>query len=910
MTKPPINITSDNKKWADIILKDNKRGLLQAAAAIGTSEIATRYVKNSTAQTALMGAGAGSYIFDSFKAAKETFDEKDFADMMMHGLNGTLGTYGVLARDKEAIQTSVIMKLLFDISHEVQESTSTRYNNLRKGIAINIPGLPLLKHGAEGEEEGHSHDHDHGPTYRENESIDAFDLKLNAVEQARLTELLSHHDDYSFETIKKGYREWEKIIAKAIKNQDVSHDLLHFEEEYGFLIMKKGDKPFEFEFHHHEESHKEGHEHDHKHDAASAPFHQYELLFKNEQGFRDKLSNSIYVRELPKGKIQEVLAREIKKDDVIRVRPGQFIPADGKLTHIGGKQQGTIAIDTTAYTGDTSPDVAIGMQIFQTGRNGAHSPALTLKVIHDYSNSTGVAMLDGFKDKKNESKNQIWLKKVIENYMKLMLSAGGLLFFRDAVKKSEKGMYFDSKSLLSKDNIKKTFQFFVAAAPCPLAASMLVYRGLETELKDNGTVIQSREELINAKDTQVAIFDLVGTLTEGDYTINLNSDLIQGAGDKKKLLAVAARLEEGVPHSIANAILLAASKDATTEKELVALRNANDADAKSSKGIHPEITSDNRGRSGIIGGQRAYVGNIEYFREHREHLGHALPKTVFDKMEKEVIKYRNANLATNGDAVIVLKEGEKGPEWAVIGLNDKPRASARATLESLIKEKKEVVIATGSGSEKTQEVLAQLGFRPKEKAISDHHQKYMNDAKQEIAVFYDLKPTSEESKSHLKLSDISSKTDVINYYHQQKKRLMMTGDAVNDAGAMNLVTSHKTLPGVAIGVKSKAVGTIQHAAGIMVDDVDSSYRLIKLSEKLDKTVKTNVGISAGWMSFLVGLHFFTDKIKQWFGVDLGPLVMGFLHEGMTVLVAYKGGVRDADKLQRYYKDSSPQGMGA
>jgi cation transport ATPase len=106
--------------------------------------------------------------------------------------------------------------------------------------------------------------------------------------------------------------------------------------------------------------------------------------------------------------------------------------------------------------------------------------------------------------------------------------------------------------------------------------------------------------------------------------------------------------------------------------------------------------------------------------------------------------------------------------------------------------------------------------------------------------------------------------------------------------------------GIAIGMRSANSGLIQDSVGVMVKEIDESYRIHKLSEKLDKTVNQNVNISAGWMGFLVAIHLLGDKIKQWFGFEIGTLVKGALHEGATALIALKGGVWDAKKLTDFY----------
>lgn len=901
-------------KQAKSLLKPEM--LATASIPIGGA-IAANFVKDKNAQRVVLGATAGKQLIDSFSDAFKAYKDGEYADFMMDMLNGTLTGYGIASGDSDAIITSATMRLFKDISHEQEDSIDERYQGAMKARSLKIAGLPMLVH-IDRKGEGHDHsdgDHEHPPVYKDNEEIESgSDLRLNAHEQTKLMEMIEHwkplRDTFGFEdgeiqerdgaegksaayAIEKFYEKYEEIQEKSKNGSLKRFEMEEFIHNYGFMITEMEGKPYKgFNFHYNKDK------------GEPKPFSPEWLLKRDDfpnagdpvklpnitlfapthKDFRARFDCLYYEVKRGKRDFEPMWARDIIPGDQVRVPAGRGIPVDGFLTQINDHQnkiKQKTKVDTSQYSGDQGlSDIHAGDKIFQMAWNEG-SDTLTITAEKSYKTSSGIMFLYGdTKNKDLRSDRQKGLKQAIEKYMYLMMAGGAAYFFKDAVKNGENGHYFDTKTLLSKDNIRKTFEFFVSAAPCPLAASMLVYKGLENSLRDNigknkedlSVRVLVRDQLVNAKDIDTVVFDVRGTLTDEHQSLK---EVITGAGKVSDLMALAAKLESAESHPIAAAIRsYAADKKYTIDSKVDKKGSYTLDDNKKAHG----------GIYGIVDKKEIHVGNIDYFQQLADHgKTPDITAKLVDKFRKKAGQFIDAGKAMPRNTTIVWKQTDKGEgEWAVIGLEEQVRPLSKATIEAFQNAGKEVVIATGSPREVAEALL-----------------KAMDVDASKIKLYAGLKPdadSDQEREAHQFADEPATKTEVIRRLIEDKKKIMMVGDGNNDTKAMKMVGKE----GIAIGMRSSNSGLIQDSVGVMVKEIDESYRIHKLSEKLDKTVNTNVNISAGWMGFLVAIHLLGDKIKQWFGFEIGTLLKGALHEGATAIIALKGGIWDAKKLTNFY----------
>ncbi len=222
---------------------------------------------------------------------------------------------------------------------------------------------------------------------------------------------------------------------------------------------------------------------------------------------------------------------EVVVGDHIRVRPGEKIPVDGKII------EGFSSIDESMITGESIPvdkkmgDVVIGATMNKTGT--------FIYTANKVGGDTMLAQIIRMVAEAQSSRAPIArLADTISFYfvpIVLMLATATFVIWFDA------GTFTQA--------FTNMIAVLIIACPCamglatPTAIMVGTGRGAE-----HGILIKDAESLEIANKVNIAVFDKTGTLTQGKPVV---TDVI---GDKHTLL-LAASLEKGSEHSLAEAIL-------------------------------------------------------------------------------------------------------------------------------------------------------------------------------------------------------------------------------------------------------------------------------------------------------------------------------------------------------------------
>ncbi|MEW5756300.1 MAG: heavy metal translocating P-type ATPase [Pseudomonadota bacterium] len=234
----------------------------------------------------------------------------------------------------------------------------------------------------------------------------------------------------------------------------------------------------------------------------------------------------------------EVPTAEVLKDDVVVIRPGNKIPVDGKVL------EGESQVDESMLTGESMPvgkkpgDTVIGATINKSGtfryratKVGADTAlAQIVKLVQEAQNSKAPAQL--LADKASQ-----WLIVIA-----III---GLLTF--AV-----WFWWLGEELLFA--LTLTITVFVIACPdaLGLATPMAVMVGTGLGAM-NGILFKNAAALEDATKLDVIVFDKTGTLTMGQPEV---VEVVPASGTSEPaLLALAAAVEEGSEHPLAQAIL-------------------------------------------------------------------------------------------------------------------------------------------------------------------------------------------------------------------------------------------------------------------------------------------------------------------------------------------------------------------
>jgi heavy metal translocating P-type ATPase len=273
---------------------------------------------------------------------------------------------------------------------------------------------------------------------------------------------------------------------------------------------------------------------------------------------------------------QAVDAASLRIGDVILVRPGERIAADGQVL------SGASDVDQATITGEPLPAAKNpGDEVFAGTRNG--TGALRVEVSRAASDSVVariVAMVE--QASATKARTQLFIEKIEQRYSLGMVTATLLLFAVPLLA----GAAFQPTLL-------RAMTFMIVASPCAVVlATMPPLLAAMANAGRHGVLVKSAVVMEQLGATTVVAFDKTGTLTEG--TPRLTSiTVLPGAGlAERDILALAAAAEAPSEHPLGRAVT-AAARDVG-----LALRRAEEFTAAPGRGV-----------SALVCGRRVEVGS-------------------------------------------------------------------------------------------------------------------------------------------------------------------------------------------------------------------------------------------------------------------------------------------------------------
>ena len=362
---------------------------------------------------------------------------------------------------------------------------------------------------------------------------------------------------------------------------------------------------------------------------ALAPLEGRKLI-KSEEGQQEKM--------IPAG--------EIIPGDLLRVLPGEKIPADGVIV------EGNTSVDQSVMTGESIPvDKEAGEEVFCGTVNcyGAIDMEAT-RVGEDSSLQKLIQMVKDAENKKapmqrTADKWAIWLVPIA-------------LFIAAAAFAVTWLMGFELMSALNRG-----VTVLVVFCPCALAlatpVSVMAAIGQATKY---GVIIKSGEALEKMGKVDTIAFDKTGTLTYGKLEV---SDVTPTAGDidEDTLLSLAAAAESKSEHPLGKAIVAYAEEKAVQAAECRSFQ----MDA-------------GRGISAQVSGRRLLCGNEKYLMDCHVSIG----RDACEEAEK-LRRQGKASIMVASDGICI----------GVIGLSDVLRADGGQIVEKLRAMNTKTLLLTG-----------------------------------------------------------------------------------------------------------------------------------------------------------------------------------------------------------------------
>lgn len=238
------------------------------------------------------------------------------------------------------------------------------------------------------------------------------------------------------------------------------------------------------------------------------------------------------------GKIKNVKISEIKKEDLMLIKAGERIPADGIIVNGSGY------LDESMLTGESKPiQKKKGSKVIGGSVNG--DSVLEVKVTGTGEDSYLNKVINLVKDARvSKSKTQRLADKAAKWLTIVAVSAGAGTFVYWIV-------YGPDLAFA----VERMATVMVIACPHALGLAIPLVSAVSTTLSaKNGLLIRNRTAFENSRKITTIVFDKTGTLTEGKFGVS--SIATFGAGyNEKKIIELASALEKNSEHPIAKGII-------------------------------------------------------------------------------------------------------------------------------------------------------------------------------------------------------------------------------------------------------------------------------------------------------------------------------------------------------------------
>lgn len=334
-------------------------------------------------------------------------------------------------------------------------------------------------------------------------------------------------------------------------------------------------------------------------------------------------------------------AEDLKAGDVVMVRPGETVPADGLV------RDGHSDVNQSSLTGESMPrSVGSGDRVFAGTMN--QQGALEVEVQRPVAESSIQRILKlVLEAQERRQPLQRMIDKISSPYTIAVFSLAGATLLGFWV--------FSSDGFLGA--AYRAITLLVVASPCAvvIATPTATLCGLSRAAR-GGVLVKGGDALERLATVRRVAVDKTGTLTTGQIEVTHVEPV--AASDVESLLSVALAAEERSTHPIAAAIVRLAESHAVDAAELMEFANI-----------------PGRGVQGTFEGQPVRIGGLDFCE--------AIIPVCFQKHTRELVRRIED---AGGKAVVVAHGGEA----IVLSLADTPREGA----EELTQELREVGVSS------------------------------------------------------------------------------------------------------------------------------------------------------------------------------------------------------------------------
>ncbi len=363
------------------------------------------------------------------------------------------------------------------------------------------------------------------------------------------------------------------------------------------------------------------------------------------------------------GEEKKVLLSQVKIGDLLKVKPGEKIPVDGKIT------EGNSYVDESMITGEPIPvEKSIDDKVSSGTINGNQVFIMKAEKVGD---ETLLSQIIKMVNEASRSKAPI--QKLTDKVAKVFVPTVILIAI----------LTFILWQFFGPEGQKTLFAFInavavlIVACPCALglATPMSLMVGIGKGAK-NGILIKNAEALEQMNKVNVLITDKTGTLTEGKPSVE-HIETINN--DQNSILKLAYSLNQNSEHPLSNAVIKKAKDENILAEKVEQFENI------SGKGV-----------KGNIRGKTVYLGNESLLTSHQITIPKNLKQKAIEIQEKaHTISY-------------VAQEKEV---LGFISFTDKIKESSKKAVQQLLSEGIDVIMMTGDNEHTAKAVADELGIK-------------------------------------------------------------------------------------------------------------------------------------------------------------------------------------------------------
>ncbi|WP_182201469.1 heavy metal translocating P-type ATPase [Paraliobacillus salinarum] len=351
---------------------------------------------------------------------------------------------------------------------------------------------------------------------------------------------------------------------------------------------------------------------------------------------------------------------ELKQRDIILIKPGERVPADGSI------EKGTSTLDESALTGEAFPVTKTnGDEVYAGTVNLSGSLYISItKEIKDSFVQQIIKLVQTAQQQKSPS--QLFIERFESTYVKVVLISVAIMMFLPH--------YLLGWSWI--DTFYRAMVLLVVASPCALVASIMpASLSAISNGARNGILFKGGVHIEQLSSVNAIAFDKTGTLTYGKPTVT--DTLFDSSVNANEVLSIVSTIEKESNHPLAQAIVTYCNQN-----EIRSDISLDQMQEESGKGVYARYQEDTW-----------QIGNEKLFEK--------------DKQSLSFIK-EGEGLAKQAKSIVYI--GKNQQIIGLIALKDEVRQDTKEAIQAFKKAGIYTVMLTGDNNSTAQAIAEETGI--------------------------------------------------------------------------------------------------------------------------------------------------------------------------------------------------------